>query len=256
MLELKLTFLGTGTSQGVPIIGCKCLVCQSSNFKDKRLRSSVFIEVDGVNIVIDTGPDFRQQMLRESIDKMDAVLFTHEHKDHMAGFDDIRAFNYIQQKAMDVYADRFVKLALQRDFYYAFEENKYPGVPNVNLHLIKNDKFKINDVEIIPVQGLHYMLPVFGFRIKDCTYLTDVNYVTTEEKEKIKGSKVLIVNALRKSDHISHFSLRQAISFGEEIGAKSVYFTHMSHQIGLHNEVENELPHNMHLAYDGLQINL
>ncbi len=253
---MKVTFLGTGTSQGVPIIACQCKVCTSSNDKDKRLRSSVLIEVSGVNLVIDTGPDFRQQMLRAKTRKMDAVLFTHGHKDHTAGFDDIRAFNYVQQRAMDVYGDKFVEVVLKRDFYYAFEENKYPGVPDLNLHIIDNNPFTINGVEIIPIQVLHYKLPVLGFRIGDFTYITDANYIPEEEKEKIKGSKVLVLNALRKTDHISHFTLDQAIALGQELEVEQVYFTHISHQMGLHDEVETELPRGMNLAYDQLEIQL
>jgi len=251
---VKVTFLGSGTSQGVPIIACKCAVCQSTNILDKRLRSSVLVEANGLTIVIDTGPDFRQQMLNEKVDKMDAVLFTHGHKDHTAGFDDIRGFNYIQDKPMEVYADKYMEVVLKRDFYYAFEENKYPGVPDFNLHIFDNTPFKIDDLKIIPIQVMHYKLPVFGFRIGDFTYITDANFIAEEEKEKIRGSKVLVLNALRRSEHISHFNLEQAIAMGNELEVDKVYFTHISHQLGLHDEVQKELPSHMFLAYDRLAL--
>lgn len=253
---MQVTFLGTGTSQGVPIIACKCSVCKSTNPKDKRLRSSVLIEIDDVSLIVDTGPDFRQQMLRENVGKLDAVLFTHGHKDHTAGFDDIRGFNFIQKRAMDVYADVRVEDVLKRDFYYAFGEYRYPGVPDLNLHIFDNEPFSVGGVEVIPILTKHYKLPVFGFRIKDFTYITDANYIAEEEKEKIKGSKVLVLNALRKTDHISHFTLQQAIDLAQELGANQTYFTHLSHQMGFHNEVDAELPDGISIAFDGLKIEL
>jgi phosphoribosyl 1,2-cyclic phosphate phosphodiesterase len=254
LLEVKVTFLGTGTSQGVPIIACECEICTSTNLKDKRLRSSVLIETENTTLIIDTGPDFRQQMLTTGTRKMDGVLFTHGHKDHTAGFDDIRAFNYVQQREMDVYVDRYVEVVLKRDFYYVFEDNKYPGVPEIKLHIFENSPFRVGDLEIIPIQVMHYKLPVFGFRIGDFTYITDANYIAEEEKEKIRGSKVLVLNALRKTSHISHFTLDQAIALGKELEVEQVYFTHISHQLGLHNEVQDELPDHMFLAYDQLSI--
>lgn len=256
MFEVRVTFLGTGTSQGVPVIACECEVCRSSNPKDNRLRSSVLIEEGDTTIVIDTGPDFRQQMLRSGVKNIDGVLFTHGHKDHIAGFDDIRAFNYIHRKAMQVYGDRFVEKALKRDFYYAFEEHKYPGVPELDLHIIDNNEFEVGGVPITPIEVIHYRLPVKGFRIGDFTYITDANHIDEEEKAKIKGSKVLVLNALRKTKHISHFTLDEAVDLGRELGVGSVYFTHMSHQMGLHDEVQKSLPKGMYLAYDQLQVEL
>jgi phosphoribosyl 1,2-cyclic phosphate phosphodiesterase len=254
--HVKITFLGTGTSQGVPIIACECAICQSSNSKDKRLRSSVLIETEYTNVVIDTGPDFRQQMLLNKVKKLDAVLFTHGHKDHTAGFDDIRGFNFIQQKAMDVYADELVEVTLKRDFFYAFGEFRYPGVPELNLNIFGNQAFKVSDLDVMPIQVMHYKLPVFGFRIGNFTYITDANFIAEEEKEKIKGSKVLVLNALRKSDHISHFSLEQAIELAQELGVEQTYFTHLSHQMGFHEEVDLILPKGINLAYDGLTLEI
>jgi phosphoribosyl 1,2-cyclic phosphate phosphodiesterase len=252
--KVRVTFLGTGTSQGVPIIGCKCPVCCSNDPKDKRLRSSVLVEVDDLRFVIDTGPDFRQQMLRIDADRLDAVLFTHSHKDHCAGFDDIRAFNYIQKKAMDVYADEKMELALRRDFFYVFEENKYPGVPEIRLFNFKNEPFSIQGVRIVPILVFHYRMPVYGFRIDDFTYITDANFIAPEELEKIKGSKVMVLNALRKEQHISHFNLQEALNLAEEGWAEITYFTHISHQLGLHKEVSADLPSFASLAHDGLVI--
>lgn len=251
---MKVTFLGTGTSQGVPIIACKCAICTSVDPKDKRLRSSILVETENTNIVIDTGPDFRQQMLREDVRQLDAVVFTHGHKDHTAGFDDIRGFNWLHQRPMEVYADLRVEEVLQRDFYYAFEKNTYPGVPKLNLHRITDRPFMVNDVEFIPIEVRHYKLPVFGFRIGDFTYITDANFIPESEKEKIKGSKVLVLNALRKTEHISHFTLNQAIELVREFEVETAYFTHISHQMGFHQEVNAELPKGMHLAYDGLKV--
>ncbi|MDA8930235.1 MBL fold metallo-hydrolase [Bacteroidia bacterium] len=251
---MRITFLGTGTSQGVPIIACQCDICQSADSRDKRLRSSIFIETKNTNIVIDTGPDFRYQMLREGITKLDAVVFTHEHKDHTAGFDDIRGFNWKTKMPMEVYATPDVKVLLKRDFHYAFAQNKYPGVPNLNLHILDNEPFMVNDVQLTPIEVLHYKLPVFGYRIGDFSYVTDVNYISPTEKEKLKGSKVLVLSALRQSEHISHYSLAQAIAVAQEIGAEQTYFTHMSHQMGLHEEVNAQLPAGMQLAHDRLVI--
>ncbi|MDA8886884.1 MBL fold metallo-hydrolase [Bacteroidia bacterium] len=251
---MKVTFLGTGTSQGVPIIACDCEVCKSDDPRDKRLRSSVLIETEHTNIVIDTGPDFRQQMLREKVQKVDAIVFTHGHKDHTAGFDDIRGFNWKTKTEMDVYANEEVEVVLKRDFYYAFAENKYPGVPNLYLHVIHNEKFMIRDLEVQPIEVLHYKLPVFGYRIGDFSYITDANYISEEEKIKLRGSKVLVLNALRKTDHISHFTLDQAVALAQEIDADQTYIIHMSHQMGFHEEVDSELPSGINLAYDELQV--
>jgi phosphoribosyl 1,2-cyclic phosphate phosphodiesterase len=253
---LKITFLGTGTSQGVPIIACPCAICKSTDSRDKRLRSSVWIEVDGRSFVIDTGPDFRQQMLREEVKNVDAIIFTHEHKDHTAGFDDIRAFNFVNQKKMDVYASENVQAAIRREFAYIFSDFKYPGIPEINLHLLENQLTIIHGIPVMPIQVMHYKLPVFGFRIGDFTYITDANFISEEEKEKIKGSKVLVLNALRREPHISHFTLNEAIRLVEELKPDVAYFTHISHQLGLHEQVQQELPTNIQLAYDGLKIEL
>ncbi|MFW6371905.1 MAG: MBL fold metallo-hydrolase, partial [Bacteroidota bacterium] len=217
---MKITFLGTGTSQGVPIIACNCEVCRSIDPRDQRLRSSVLVETDNLTIIIDTGPDFRHQMLRENVQDLDAVLYTHGHRDHIAGLDDIRAFNFIKQKPMDVYAEKRVIRALQKEFSYIFAEKKYPGVPQVNIHTIDTETFSINGENIIPVRGMHYRLPVLGFRIGDFTYLTDVNYISEEEKEKIFGSKYIVLTGLRKQKHISHFTLDEAIHLIRELSPR------------------------------------
>lgn len=253
---MDITFLGTGTSQGVPVIACNCKVCDSGNDKDKRLRSSVMVEDDGIVIVIDTGPDFRQQMLRCNVKKVDAVVFTHEHKDHIAGFDDIRAFNFVLKRKMDVYVSAAVEQAIYREFPYIFFEEKYPGVPEINLHIINDTSFLAAGIIITPIKTLHYKMPVLGFRIKDFTYITDANFISESEKEKIKGSKVLVLNALRKEKHISHFTLKEALDLIEELKPDKAYLTHISHQLGLHDIVEKELPANIHLAYDGLKIKI
>jgi|TARA_B110000240_G_scaffold89605_1_gene101835 phosphoribosyl 1,2-cyclic phosphate phosphodiesterase len=216
----------------------------------------VLIETERTNIVIDTGPDFRQQMLRENVHKVDAILFTHGHKDHTAGFDDIRGFNWKTKEAMEVYSNEEVEIVLKRDFHYAFAEHKYPGVPNLNLNVIQNKNFMIRDIPITPIEVLHYKLPVFGYRIGDFSYITDANFISESEKEKLKGSKVLVLNALRKSEHISHFTLDQAVAIASEIGAEQTYLIHMSHQMGLHVEVDSELPEGINLAYDGLAVTL
>lgn len=252
---LKVTFLGTGTSQGIPVIACSCEVCQSTDSKDKRLRTSIHIETDeGLSIVIDTGPDFRQQMLREDIQHLDAVVFTHAHKDHIAGMDDIRAYNFKQKGAVPIYADKIVQEALHRDFHYVFAAEKYPGIPEVEVHTIENTPFTINTTPVTPIQVWHYKLPVLGFRFGDFTYITDANRIDAVEKEKIKGSKVLVLNALRKTEHISHFTLQEAITMAQELQVPQTYLTHLSHQMGKHIEVEKELPQKINIAYDGLKI--
>jgi len=253
---MKVTFLGTGTSQGVPIIGCKCEVCLSKNEKDKRLRSSIMIEEKGKRFVIDTGPDFRQQMLRENVDALDAIIYTHEHKDHLAGIDDVRAFNYIQKKKMDVYASVRVQEAIIREIPYAFTEEKYPGVPEIILHKIENKKFTVEGVEFHPIQVMHHRMPVLGFRVNDFTYITDANFISDEEMAKVKGSKAVVLNALRHEKHISHFNLEEALQLAKKIGAEKTYLTHISHQLGKYDEVIKSLPENVFLAYDGLSIDL
>lgn len=254
---MKITFLGTGTSSGVPMIGCNCSVCASVNPKDKRLRSSVMIETRGKTFVIDTGPDFRQQMLREKVSNLTAVIFTHEHKDHIAGLDDVRAFNFIQHKPMDIYAAENVQKSIQREFHYVFSGPEYPGIPKINLHLIDGlTPFTIEGVEFIPVRVFHYKMPVLGFRVGDFTYITDANNIPESEKEKISHSKVLVLNALRREPHVSHFTLAQAVTLMQELKPEKGFFTHISHQLGLHGEVEKELPDFVRLAYDGLKVEL
>jgi len=253
---MEITFLGTGTSQGVPLIGCGCKVCSSTDERDKRLRSSVMIETGGEFIVIDSGPDFRQQMLREHVRRLDALIFTHSHKDHIAGMDDIRAFNYLSGKPIDIYADEFVQKAISREFPYIFEEFKYPGVPEIKIHTISDEKFTAASVEVTPIEVMHYRMPVKGFRLGDFTYITDANFIPEKEKEKIIGSRILVLNALRKENHISHFSLSEAIQLARELRAEQTYFTHISHQLGLHGEVQGTLPPGIKLAYDGLRLHL
>jgi phosphoribosyl 1,2-cyclic phosphate phosphodiesterase len=249
---LKVKILGTGTSQGVPVIACNCRVCQSTDPNDQRLRTSALVEINGVNIVIDAGPDFRQQMLREKVKDIDAILITHEHRDHIAGLDDVRAFNFMNQKPIDIYAEKRVQQVIKSEFFYSFEEKKYPGAPQINLHNLGMEPFKIKNVEIIPIQVFHYKLPVFGFRIGDFSYITDANYISEEEKEKLIGTKYLVVNALRKRKHISHFSLAESLELIKELSPKRAYITHISHQMGLHHDINEELPHGVSLAYDGL----
>jgi phosphoribosyl 1,2-cyclic phosphate phosphodiesterase len=249
---VKITFLGTGTSQGVPVIACDCEVCTSPDSRDKRLRSSIMIEAEGKVIVIDSGPDFRYQMLRAKVKHLDAIVFTHEHKDHIAGMDDIRAFNYRQEAAIDVYATTRVQEGLKREFSYIFAEMKYPGIPEINLHTIDLTPFMIGNLKFIPIEVMHYKLPVLGFRIGDFTYITDAKTISEPEKQKIKGTKVLVINALQIEKHISHFTFVEAIAFAKEIGAEKTYFTHISHRLGRHETTLRVLPQNITLAYDGL----
>ncbi|MBL4755131.1 MAG: MBL fold metallo-hydrolase [Flavobacteriales bacterium] len=251
-----ITFLGTGTSQGVPLIACNCEVCTSEDFKNKRLRTSVMLEVDNKVFVFDSGPDFRQQMLREKVERLDALIFTHEHKDHVAGLDDVRAFNYVLKRNIDVYVTDNVEVALRREFHYIFSDIKYPGIPKINIHKIKNEPFKIDGVNFIPIQVMHYKLPVLGFRVGDFTYITDASEISEKEKKKIIGSKVLVLNALRKEKHISHFTLDEAIALMKELAPEKGYLIHISHQLGTHEEVSKTLPDFIELAYDGLQVKL
>lgn len=252
----ELTFLGTGTSQGVPVIACTCAVCRSLDFRDKRLRTSVHVKFNGYSLVIDTGPDFRQQMLRENITHVDAILFTHAHKDHTAGMDDIRSFNFKDNRDMPVYATDRVIQQLKQEFAYVFSPIKYPGTPNVALREITKNPFVMDDGQttIVPVEVMHYKLPVLGFRFGNLTYITDANYIAPEEMAKIEGSEILIINALRKETHISHFNLEEALAVVERIRPRMAYLTHISHHLGLHAEVSKELPPNVRLAYDGLKV--
>ena len=252
---MRITFLGTGTSQGIPVIACKCPVCLSEDIHDKRLRTSVFIEIEGINIVIDTGPDFRQQMLRADVQHLDAVIYTHAHKDHVAGLDDVRAFNFINNMEMPIYGEKNVLEALKIEFHYAFEGIKHLGVPRLVLNEINNEEFYIKGIKIMPIRAFHYKLPVFGFRINDFTYITDANYIEDAEFEKIKNSKVLVLNALRKNRHISHFTLDEAVNVFKGSGSERGYFTHISHLMGKHEEVNADLPEGVELASDNLKLN-
>lgn len=253
---MKVTFLGTGTSQGVPFIGCSCLVCTSKDNYDKRLRSSIWVRSASTSIIIDTGPDFRQQALINQIDKVDAVLYTHGHKDHVAGLDDIRAFNYWQKGPIDIYGNGHTLETLHREFQYVFSGTPYPGIPQLNTHLIDDETFTIGDLTITPIKVLHYKMEVLGFRINDFTYITDANFIESSEIDKIIGSKVVVLNALRKEKHISHFTLEEAIAIAELIQAPQTYLTHISHQLGLHKEVTWELQEGIALAYDQLTLDI
>lgn len=254
--SLTITFLGTGTSSGVPMIGCDCSVCTSVNPNDKRLRSSVLIQSEQTSLVVDTTPDFRYQMLRINNRRLDAVVYTHPHKDHLAGLDDIRAYNYFNKKPMDIYANTLTEEALRRDYYYAFSDTRYPGVPELNLITIDQQPFFVGDIPVLPIEVWHYKMPVFGFRFGDFTYITDANRIEESEKEKIRGSKILVLNALRKENHLSHFTLDEAVALAKELNIPQVYFTHISHQLGLHETINRELPSHMQLAFDGLQLQL
>lgn len=256
MSDLQVTFLGTGTSQGVPMIACNCEVCSSSNPKDKRLRSSILIESEDTSVVVDTGPDFRYQMLREKVKKLSAVVFTHEHKDHVAGLDDIRGFNYVQKSSMQIFATERVQKALKREFYYAFETEKYPGVPQLELCTIDETNFNVNGLEFQPIQLMHYKMPVFGYRVGSFAYITDANYISQEEMDKLTGLDVLVINALRPSSHISHFSLEEALAIIDHLKPQKAYLTHISHQMPMYEKLVNQLPENVFPSYDGLKLKI
>lgn len=236
------------------MIACQCAVCTSADKKDKRLRSSILLESKTTKLVVDTTPDFRYQMLREKVKHLDAVLFTHSHKDHIAGLDDVRAFNFFQEQPMQVYANQMTIDALMREFAYTFADKKYPGVPNLELNTIHLEPFSIGDIPVIPVEVWHLKMPVYGFRFGDFTYITDANRIEEREKEKIKGSKILVVNALRKEKHISHYNLDEAVQLVRELNIPTAYFTHISHQLGKHEDIEKTLPPGIHLGYDGLKL--
>jgi phosphoribosyl 1,2-cyclic phosphate phosphodiesterase len=252
--EIRVTFLGTGTSIGVPVITCDCPVCMSEDEHDKRLRTSVMVKVHNRTFVIDCGPDFRIQMLRERVMNLDAVIFTHEHRDHIAGLDDIRAFNYVLNKKIDIYGTKQVMEAIRIALPYIFSESRYFGAPQLTVHCIDQKPFLIHDVEFIPIQVLHEKLPVNGYRIGDFTYITDASSISDKEKEKIRGSKVIVLNALRNSKHVSHFSVAEAVELLQELKPEAAYLTHLSHFVGLHEEVNSRLPENIRLAYDGLTV--
>lgn len=253
---MRITILGSGTSQGVPVIGCKCPVCQSSDERDKRLRCSILLELNGKNYVIDSGPDFRQQMLANKVDALEGLLFTHEHKDHIAGMDDIRAYNFLQKKPMNIYCSEEVLVALAREFYYVFNGDNYPGIPKVDVHIIKNEPFALEGRSIVPIQAMHYNMPIFGYRFNDFVYLTDAKTINAEERDKMRGAKVLIINALRYQEHISHFNLDEALALIEDVKPEMTYLTHISHLFDTHENILKQLPANVSVAYDGLSFEI
>lgn len=253
---MKVTFLGTGTSQGVPVIACECAVCRSVDYRDKRSRSSALIEIDGLSILIDIGPDFRNQMLRERVKKIDAIIFTHAHKDHTAGLDDIRSFNFKQKEAIPIFATRQVIEQLKQEFEYIFVDKTYPGIPRLIVNEIDAEPFMIKNTKIIPVPVLHHKLPVLGFRIGGFTYITDANQIPDSSMSIINSSEILVLNALQKEPHISHFTLEEAVQIANFIKPSKTYLTHISHRLGSHSQINDELPENIELAYDGQQLNL
>ncbi len=253
-MNIEATFLGTGTSQGVPVIACDCEVCKSDDPRDKRLRSSLLLKIAGQHVVIDAGPDFRQQMLRENVRNLRAILLTHEHVDHIFGLDDIRSFNWVQGHATDIYAEPRVQEAIRRIFHYVFADFKYPGVPEMKLHTVNDNPFLIDKIRFTPIRCFHHKLPVYGFRVGDLTYITDTNFIPDEEMAKIEGTKILIINALRKEKHISHFNLDQALIMAGKVGAEKTFLTHLSHQFGFHQNIQAELPDGVFVAFDGLKL--
>ena len=282
MKKARLTFLGTGTSQGVPMIGCGCDVCRSNDARDKRLRASVLVDYEGLRILVDAGPDFRQQMLREGVSHLDAILLTHNHKDHTGGLDDIRAFNYLEKRASEIYCEKYVEDSLRMEYGYAFEETKYPGAPEWHVHNIDQRPFtlrsggpteilswesgkgytystvnldeEVKTAEVIPIRGMHYKLPVLGYRFGNIAYCTDMNYIPEEEFEKLHGLDHFVINCVKHGKHISHYSLEEAVAVAQRVGAKHSWLTHLSHQLPRHEELASQLPEGILPAYDGLVI--
>lgn len=257
MNKLTITILGSGTSQGVPVIACDCHVCSSIDKKDNRLRASILVNYNGENFVVDAGPDFRYQMLRSKVKSLRGVLFTHEHKDHIGGLDDVRAFNFRESRDMEVFCSKNVEDALHREYHYVFSEERYPGIPMININCIDLREFILpGELPVIPIRVMHYKMPVTAFRFFDFTYITDAKSIEDSEIEKIKGTKILVVNALRLSEHISHFSLKDALELIDTIKPKKAFLTHISHLFGTHNEIQDMLPENVYPAHDGLVIEM
>ena len=254
MKKARLEFLGTGTSQGVPMIGCGCEVCTSPDPRDKRLRASVLVDYCGRRFLVDAGPDFRQQMLRAGVSHVDAILLTHNHKDHTGGLDDIRAFNYLEKAATQIYCEKYVEESLRKEYSYAFAENKYPGAPDWNVHIIDEKQFSIDGVEIVPIRGKHFNLPVLGYRFGDIAYCTDMNRIPEEEFAKLQGLEHFVINCVRRGRHISHFSLEGALAVAGQVGARHTWLTHLSHQLPRYEELLAELPDGIRPAYDRLVI--
>ncbi|MBR1783860.1 MAG: MBL fold metallo-hydrolase [Bacteroidales bacterium] len=253
---MRLTFLGTGTSMGVPVIACKCDVCRSADEHDHRLRTSALLTTDeGRNILFDIGPDFRQQMLRHSVCHLEAILITHAHRDHVAGMDDIRPLNYVQQTVMDIYLNQQAAHAIERDYKYIFSPHAYPGLPEAALHIV-DQPFQAAGVEVVPVRVMHKDLPTLAFRIGPFAYITDASYIAPEELDKLKGVRVMVINALRKEKHFSHFCLEEALGVIETVKPQRAYLTHISHEMGLHKEVQKELPNGVFMAHDNLTIEI
>jgi len=250
----KVTFLGSGTSQGIPVIGCGCPVCSSTDPRDKRLRSSILVEYCSKRFLVDAGPDFREQMLRSGSPHLDAILLTHSHIDHTGGLDDVRALNYIEQRSFPIFCEDYVIESLKKQYYYVFSQNKYPGAPEFDIHCISSLPFSIEGVEVVPIRAMHYKLPVLGFRFGDFAYVTDANYIPETEYDKLKGVRYFVVNTVKKTSHISHFSLNEAISVCRKVDAEKSYLTHLSHLLPSHRELLAELPQGIEPAWDGMTI--